>query len=1199
MADNLTMEEMLQAPTEGYGDAIVVPNILAENFEIRTRLLSLIQTNQFHGFESNNPHDHIRSFNWITSTLKFRDVPNDAIKLMLFLYSLEGTAKIWYEKEPPRSILTWGDLDPRDALTIIENKSKVRYSRNKSVAFKVSTTSSGSSSSTDARIDKLTNIISNLLETFNKKMTTPATVKAVEETCVICGGAYPYYDCIATDSNILSAYAATVINDLKKCGYKKDNCELNYKFLNNLQQEWKQYATLMRQTKNLIDINIDALYNILKQNQGDVNDALGYKKKAVVVHSDPLALIAEKINVSKRKEKVVVSLDSEGTSSNDFSELNKITALLAKAFNRRKFNSKPTNNNLRTSSTSQSANTKQKFVKTDNKKVEKKDDEKKRDMSRVKCYNCKKEGHFAKDCKKVKEINANMVFMAQIEKVLSNSKASSSSADEKISEVSYYLSESEKIFHDAIESASENFNENHIDSQKDYDKSNVNHNDSGEKDHLVDKLIRKFNKKIVKCHKRVEKENQQSKDFKNQNKDLQEKYDVLKNQVNTFEEQNNEFNEQIKVLNEKNVDLLDQTKVLKDQLQVKHVVIDTHVECHEKYVKLNAERCEYMIRYSAFFDNDKQHRKLIADQEVLFDKMSVQLVELDKHTVHMIMPSKHNMYNGRKEIGFENLSYFEKAKHLRPMLYDEKVIGLGYTLMFLTHSYEALEIKKFKRSRENKIEFAYDYGNLNANFEKIDSSFQQTSSLKPYVPNVILEKIIIDLEDEVVNLLEKEKANLETIESLKLKGCPRSHLSKVYMLCSNEDGVDLLTGDRSSNLYTIALNEVASNSSTCFLVKAFSSQSWLWHQRLSHLDFATINNLVKNNLVQGLPMMKFEKDHLCFACKQGKIHRKHHKSKTAFASNKPLTFFTWICVDRCAFKRVRTDNDTEFKNKTLTKFFDEVDITQQFFAARTPQKNGVMERRNRTLVEALRTMLTFVNLPSFVWAEAIATACFTENRSIIHKRFDKTPYELINKRKPNIKFFRVFRCRGYLLNDYEDVRKLKEKRDIGVFIMKSSTTNVETSINEKVFHEVSESFQRESSSSSLNDDVQQTEALKDDDWVSAMQEELDQFARLKNKKDESSLVIRNKARLVAVGYSQQEGIDYDETFAPVARIEAIRLFLAYAAHKDFTVYQMDVKTTFLNGILKEEMYVGQPLGFVSKLYSDHVYALDKALYGLK
>nr|GEW85897.1 hypothetical protein [Tanacetum cinerariifolium] len=223
-----------------------------------------------------------------------------------------------------------------------------------------------------------------------------------------------------------------MINDLKKCGYKKDNCELNDKFLNNLQPEWKHYSTLMRQTKNLMDINIDALYNILKQNQGDVNDALGYKKKAVVVTSDPLSLVAEKT---------------------------KITALLAKAFNRKKYYAKPANNNLRTSLASSSAIRKPEYVKSVEKKEDKKVDEKKRYMSIVKCYNCKKEGHFAKECKKSKvkdynyyktkmllakkdsdeqmllvedqawmesssdsdqEINANTVFMAQIEKVLSN-----------------------------------------------------------------------------------------------------------------------------------------------------------------------------------------------------------------------------------------------------------------------------------------------------------------------------------------------------------------------------------------------------------------------------------------------------------------------------------------------------------------------------------------------------------------------------------------------------------------------------------------------------------------------------------------------------------------------------------------------------------------------------------------------------------
>nr|GEX49909.1 retrovirus-related Pol polyprotein from transposon TNT 1-94 [Tanacetum cinerariifolium] len=133
-------------------------------------------------------------------------------------------------------------------------------------------------------------------------------------------------------------------------------------------------------------------------------------------------------------------------------------------------------------------------------------------------------------------------------------------------------------------------------------------------------------------------------------------------------------------------------------------------------------------------------------------------------------------------------------------------------------------------------------------------------------------------------------------------------------------------------------------------------------------------------------------------------------------------------------QRVQTNNGMEFKNKTLAKFFDEFGITQQFSTARTPQQNGVVERRNRTLVEAPRTMLTFVNLLLFLWAEAIATACFTQNRSFIHKRFDKTPFELMNKRKTNIKFFRVFGCRCYLLNDYEDVGNLKAKWDIGVFV---------------------------------------------------------------------------------------------------------------------------------------------------------------------
>ncbi|GKA25890.1 copia protein, partial [Tanacetum coccineum] len=222
-----------------------------------------------------------------------------------------------------------------------------------------------------------------------------------------------------------------VINDLKTCGYKKDNCEFNYKFLNNLQPEWKQYGTLMRQTKNLMDINIDALYNILKQNQGDVNEAMDYKKKAVIVISDPLALV--------------------GSDDEDISDLKKITALLAKAFNRKKYYAKPTNNNLITSSASSSVNKKPEYVKSKEKKEDKKAGEKKWDMSKVKCYNCKKEGHFAKHCKKAKVKDYNYYKTKMLlakkeddEQVLltedqawmesSNSEESSSSAEETLAE---------------------------------------------------------------------------------------------------------------------------------------------------------------------------------------------------------------------------------------------------------------------------------------------------------------------------------------------------------------------------------------------------------------------------------------------------------------------------------------------------------------------------------------------------------------------------------------------------------------------------------------------------------------------------------------------------------------------------------------------------------------------------------------------
>ncbi|GKD80384.1 hypothetical protein Tco_1343005 [Tanacetum coccineum] len=184
-----TMKEILRAPTEGYGEAIVLPEINADHFEIKTNLLQLVQASPFHGYERENPHAPINSFKRITSTLRFRDVSNDVIKLMIGGNLLSKTT--------------------REALNIIENKSKVHYSRNKSNVSRRNTTSRESVSKMDERIDKLADQLSTLVEIVSKKVVTPASVKAVEEICVTCSGPHAWYNCPNTDNNQSSLCAAT------------------------------------------------------------------------------------------------------------------------------------------------------------------------------------------------------------------------------------------------------------------------------------------------------------------------------------------------------------------------------------------------------------------------------------------------------------------------------------------------------------------------------------------------------------------------------------------------------------------------------------------------------------------------------------------------------------------------------------------------------------------------------------------------------------------------------------------------------------------------------------------------------------------------------------------------------------------------------------------------------------------------------
>ncbi|GKE25567.1 hypothetical protein Tco_1440951 [Tanacetum coccineum] len=228
MADTRTMSELLQAPTEGYEDTIVIPAILAENFELKVGLLQLVTLSQFHGFERDDPHSHIRWFNKITSTLKYKNVPHDAIKLIHFPFSLEGQPEFGLKKNPlilsihgKISFITAnGNLlnrTPRDALTIIENKSKVRTSRNKLAVLKVNDTSSF----TLAYLPKITTLIDAVKAMLlQNKTLSPAPVKAIEETCVTCGGPHPYYECLAIDGNTFNASAATGTYNQGGYGYR-------------------------------------------------------------------------------------------------------------------------------------------------------------------------------------------------------------------------------------------------------------------------------------------------------------------------------------------------------------------------------------------------------------------------------------------------------------------------------------------------------------------------------------------------------------------------------------------------------------------------------------------------------------------------------------------------------------------------------------------------------------------------------------------------------------------------------------------------------------------------------------------------------------------------------------------------------------------------------------------------------------------
>nr|GEW53131.1 retrovirus-related Pol polyprotein from transposon TNT 1-94 [Tanacetum cinerariifolium] len=681
--------------------------------------------------------------------------------------------------------------------------------------------------------------------------------------------------------------------------------------------------------------------------------------------------------------------------------------------------------------------------------------------------------------------------------------------------------------------------------------------------------------------------------------------------------------------------------------------------------------------FTAENDKIKQHYKEVYDSIKITRARHIEQHAID---IELIVPHLRNNKDAHldylrhlKESVETIRDIVEEAKVVRP-LYRSIVSACRYT----NHSYELLE---------------YAIGTC-------PQGSQQRAKQLAYIP-----------------LIRKKQVTVAT---------PSDKKHSCYV--RDTDGVELLKGYRGSNLYTISVKDMMKSSTICLLSKASKNKSWLWHRRLNHLNFGTINDLARKDLVRGLPILKFEKDHLCSACQLRKSKKHTHKPKTKNTNLEVLhtlhmdlcglmrvqtingkkyilvivddySRFTWVKFLRSkdetpevvikfiqqiqvglnkTVRYVRTDNGTEFVNHTLTEYYEHIGTFHQKIVPRTLQQNGVVERQNRALVEVARTMLIFSKAPMFLWAEAMATACYTQNRSLIHTRHHKTPYELVHNKKPDLTFFRVFGALCYPTNDSKDLEKLQPTADTGIFVgyapsrkgyriynkrtrrimeiihvqfdeltkpmapvhlgtglapnllttgqissglvpnpvpatpyapptnkeleilfqsmfdeylepprakrpaplaqavqapVNSAGTPSSTTIDQDAPSPSISPSSLALQSHSLHQDVAAEPNYMEDHTVAPVDN--NPFWIYKVKLNEYGDVLKNKAWLVAKGYRQEEGIDFEESFAPVACIEAIRIFIANASSRNMTIYQMDVKTAFLNGELKEEVYVSQ------------------------
>ncbi|GJU12844.1 retrovirus-related pol polyprotein from transposon TNT 1-94 [Tanacetum coccineum] len=452
-------------------------------------------------------------------------------------------------------------------------------------------------------------------------------------------------------------------------------------------------------------------------------------------------------------------------------------------------------------------------------------------------------------------------------------------------------------------------------------------------------------------------------------------------------------------------------------------------------------------------------------------------------------------------------------------------------------------------------------------------------------------------------------------------------------------GNDLLTGNRGTDLYTISLQETTSSTPICLMAKASPTQAWLWHRRLSHLNFDYINLLSKKDVVIGLPKLKYVKDQLCSSCEVSKAKRSSFKSKTVPSSKGRLNL---LHMDLCGPMRVASINGKkyilviidDYSRYTWTLFLRSKDETPEAlkdFLTMIQRNLQALSKGYRVYNKRTRLIVESIHIRFDEIKEMFETSIANDTSGLVPQRQKASDYDNPNPAPElqNVSPSADTTSSSPTDNSIEkdtlpsthiqptsepttptNVHAEENDKNQAEFTnpfctpvqenIKSSSRNIGTS-NMQTFNQPQDSEYRWIKDHLLTQvggnpskPVQTRRQLATDPkmYMLALTEELHQFDRLQVWELVDKPFGKNC-------YAQEEGIDFEESFALVARLEVVRSFVAYAAHNSFLIYQMDVKTAFLNGPLKEEVYVAQPNGSVDLDHLEKVYRLRKALYGLK